>query len=481
MTNTNRPHNTELYKIVHDKILEQIRTERLKRGDKIPSERNLCKEFGVSMITVRKALDILAEKRVIEKHHGSGNYVREIKRVKVAFLVSEDFDRPQLTEKMIRELNDTSNSFELIPYRLENLSAFGIKHFLTENEMPTVILTSSGINDMAKHDMLMPLERFKEFEEIIVDTPGSLDFRSMGHDGLVRHYSVPIFLNPTVFVVNTDLASKASLPTDRGPADWAEMLEWCKKFDHWAKSENNGCLSTYSFSDRLASSHLSYLMMSLGGSVMSDSLDELASPGIGSFVTLLSKMISDGYMTLLDHADAEEVEPFISGNYLFYMSALPEFVLKTEMYSTDFDFSVFPVPAKDSEEVPVSGVSSIRLCIAKMNAEEPFTREACWRAVRDLSLYAHLDGLASDMLVCPASVYSMRRQISRKKCCASFYECIPYYQLLPSSDLTNIKKSVFDSFLSLTLTKENALKIPLNQFLKAARRLSSAPALKSIF
>ena len=44
------------------------------RGEKLPTEASLCREFGVSRQTVRSALGILEEKGLILRRQGSGSY-----------------------------------------------------------------------------------------------------------------------------------------------------------------------------------------------------------------------------------------------------------------------------------------------------------------------------------------------------------------------------------------------------------------------
>lgn len=53
----------------------EIGTGRLRKGDKLPSERSLAKAQGVSVTTLRKSLKLLVDRGLIERRHGSGNYV----------------------------------------------------------------------------------------------------------------------------------------------------------------------------------------------------------------------------------------------------------------------------------------------------------------------------------------------------------------------------------------------------------------------
>ncbi|MEM7723408.1 MAG: GntR family transcriptional regulator [Pseudomonadota bacterium] len=48
---------------------------RLAEGDRLPPERQFAAEHGVSVTTLRKALKLLEDRRLIARRHGSGNYV----------------------------------------------------------------------------------------------------------------------------------------------------------------------------------------------------------------------------------------------------------------------------------------------------------------------------------------------------------------------------------------------------------------------
>ena len=55
-------------------------------GQKIPGELELAKEYHVGRSTVRETLNILQQKGIIDKRHGSGTYVKENKnRWKIRF------------------------------------------------------------------------------------------------------------------------------------------------------------------------------------------------------------------------------------------------------------------------------------------------------------------------------------------------------------------------------------------------------------
>lgn len=71
--------NEPLYLKLKQLLLENIRKGVWKTGEKIPNEQKLAALCNVSVGTVRKAVQMLADEGVLVKHHGSGTYVRTFK------------------------------------------------------------------------------------------------------------------------------------------------------------------------------------------------------------------------------------------------------------------------------------------------------------------------------------------------------------------------------------------------------------------
>lgn len=64
-----------LYQNIKKKICRMIYENIYQNGDLIPSERKLSEEFGVSRVTIRKALKLLEEEQIIQRVQGSGTRV----------------------------------------------------------------------------------------------------------------------------------------------------------------------------------------------------------------------------------------------------------------------------------------------------------------------------------------------------------------------------------------------------------------------
>jgi GntR family transcriptional regulator len=63
------------YLRIAEHLTIEIGTGRLSSGDRLPTERDLAARYGVSMMTLRKALAVVTERGLIARRQGSGNYV----------------------------------------------------------------------------------------------------------------------------------------------------------------------------------------------------------------------------------------------------------------------------------------------------------------------------------------------------------------------------------------------------------------------
>ncbi len=76
MVMTERP-SGPLYRWVADDIADKVESGRLQAGDRLPSEHALCDAYGVSQITVRRALRELKHDGIVVSRHGLGWFISE--------------------------------------------------------------------------------------------------------------------------------------------------------------------------------------------------------------------------------------------------------------------------------------------------------------------------------------------------------------------------------------------------------------------
>ncbi|MGC4191652.1 MAG: GntR family transcriptional regulator [Thermomicrobiales bacterium] len=73
------PSTATRYKRIAHQMREAIRQQVIRAGDPIPSEHQLCRVFGVSRPTVRRAVDALVEEGMLTRRQGMGTFVAKLR------------------------------------------------------------------------------------------------------------------------------------------------------------------------------------------------------------------------------------------------------------------------------------------------------------------------------------------------------------------------------------------------------------------
>ena len=134
-----------LYKQVANNIEEDIISNDTKGGEAIPTETKLAEIYGVSRVTVRRAVKLLIEEGLLYSVHGSGTYVSDKK-------IEHDIYKLQgFTEEMsslhtnpsneILEFQLTTPSDEISDYLNleEHQKAYYVKRLRLADEKPLIL------------------------------------------------------------------------------------------------------------------------------------------------------------------------------------------------------------------------------------------------------------------------------------------------------------------------------------------------------
>ncbi|MBU2993076.1 GntR family transcriptional regulator [Octadecabacter sp. 1_MG-2023] len=76
MTDRERPTALPKYVQISEMLVRDIAAGRLADGARLPPEREMADSLGIAVGTLRHALEVLEEKKLLERVQGSGNYVR---------------------------------------------------------------------------------------------------------------------------------------------------------------------------------------------------------------------------------------------------------------------------------------------------------------------------------------------------------------------------------------------------------------------
>ena len=69
-----------LYESVIEQIMNLIKNNKLKPGDKLPPERELAEKLSISRNSLREAFRVLESRGLIKSQAGGGRYIREIRK-----------------------------------------------------------------------------------------------------------------------------------------------------------------------------------------------------------------------------------------------------------------------------------------------------------------------------------------------------------------------------------------------------------------
>lgn len=96
----------KLYRMIYEELKNKILTRVYANEEMIPFERELCEEYGVDRITVRKALDLLVADGLLEKRAGLGSFVK----TPVSDVIYNQSTSRNILFVMLKNLNDLNNN-----------------------------------------------------------------------------------------------------------------------------------------------------------------------------------------------------------------------------------------------------------------------------------------------------------------------------------------------------------------------------------
>jgi GntR family transcriptional regulator len=173
-----------LYQYVYEQLTERINGGVYARGAMLPSEAQLRKEFGVSLITVRRALHELALDGLVDSRQGIGNFVRERPRDGVVIGLS-NFTSSVATGRL--RLVRTLLADELIPASALLAEKLGVQAGSRLRHL--VRLDSEGRAPLSVDEVFMRPTLARVIDEAMAASPLFMHvWQQKTHTNLVRTY-----------------------------------------------------------------------------------------------------------------------------------------------------------------------------------------------------------------------------------------------------------------------------------------------------
>jgi len=133
----------------------QIAAGRFRPGDRLPSESQLCERYGVSPMTVRRAINLLVDQGVVVTEQGRGTFVRPLDLGTVSFGLEELrrlFRDPERTSVRLLEARITSATERIgrkLGVRVGQRTIF-IRRLISYDGKPTILHREYLIYDPAR-------------------------------------------------------------------------------------------------------------------------------------------------------------------------------------------------------------------------------------------------------------------------------------------------------------------------------------------
>lgn len=142
--------NTKIYEQVADIILEQIKAGDYQVGDKLPSIQKIGKQYGVSVASVREALNALRTIGIIEMKQGYGTFIKQTEPT--FFELGDKFTSlSQIKELLeLREIVESATVEKASLYRTEE-DLVELKQALVEMGQAVIDGTSGEKADLEFH------------------------------------------------------------------------------------------------------------------------------------------------------------------------------------------------------------------------------------------------------------------------------------------------------------------------------------------
>ncbi len=166
-----------LYYQLKEELMKKLISKQWLPGEKIPSEKELCQMYGVSRITVRKALDELERSGHLVRRQGKGTFVTNIsmeQRLSKFYSFSEELKQRGLQEhcRIIQ--------FDQVPATNEVAASLGL-----EPLDPVFKLTRLRLVDLTPYTLetsYIPVAVCPSLTEEVISTKGL--YNSMRADGV---------------------------------------------------------------------------------------------------------------------------------------------------------------------------------------------------------------------------------------------------------------------------------------------------------
>lgn len=218
------PHNrqTPLFKVVRDALRKAIDEAEYGDGDLIPPEPALCELYGVSRITVRRAVAELTSEGLLEKVPGKGTYVRSSvftspSLISLAGFGQDERFRVGPRRRVLRSWEERANDHlaRLLGVRRGSL-LYALERLMLDGERPLAIDTTRYVAELAPGFLAHVSDDVSTFELLVnrygVQLGGSIGELRVGYASARQAELLGRVTNDPVLLVKKVISTQQGQP-----------------------------------------------------------------------------------------------------------------------------------------------------------------------------------------------------------------------------------------------------------------------------
>ena len=390
---------------IFETLEQRIKSGAIQVGEKLPTEVELSKEFGVNRHTVRRALKLLVEKRYIERRPRLGSVVVSLvpkiaksETLTIKYLYFDDASKSDLSQlralkTVCDRFNELNSGIFAEPLAVKRRGPLFSPYLPLNDDSGAVLIPRADyISGYAAAGVLLPLDGFEGIDETLRFLNESLAIETIGIDGAKYVHGLPVRMTTWMAAVNLTLFNRLGFSESDIPQTMDEFVDISAKLADKGLSEG-----IYPFEPllrhKVAQSITRFLPY-----LHSISDDD------GLFITDENGGIRIAEKTMLEflqwisamYEHAPYAPPtsqlFRNGRAVFRLSITPGFIESLREVMKD-EVRAFPIPRSSTTATVVNATYA---GIVAHSANTPEKREAAWRFLR------HICGVESQRLMLEA-------------------------------------------------------------------------------
>lgn len=344
---------------------------------RLPSEKEICRIFDVSRTTAKRALNFLAEKKMVRREVGRGTFL-----VEPGSLCSITV----LLNNSTYEVRDFfEKASEAFSGRYPNVQfSFQAMHD-SDRVTPLVrtpgvkLVVGSNLGYLSAMGLLTALDGFEGF----TDLTGTINSKYMSWRkdtlGNLRCDSLPLAVSPSLFAFDQNYAEFLGLDAEHGPKTWGGLADWINAAKG-LRRKSRKYQAAVSFHSRIGLPLSYYGLLSAGDEFLQEHDGEVkfVFPHGERWISFFHEIYNLKGVRL---AERGEPCPMLFGRELMTLEEGPYLIGQTRRFNTKHNIRMVPIPVPEAGMPNLSQFTTLKIGFARDYRMKSHDYEMAWEFI----------------------------------------------------------------------------------------------------